>query len=142
MWNETKDDDDDGGFNDNGDDDDDDDDDDDGGNSGDDDGNFFDGVTANGDVSNIKHFIGETWWCFLKHGTLQVGEEITFALCTTKSEQSDCTALWETRGLCTLGLITFNGISTQFTEIHVGGAIVQTSWQCTLTQFTYINCTT
>ena len=64
------DDDDDGGFNDNGDgeiDDDngdnvDDDDDDDDGekNSGDCDGNRVDGVTANGDVSNIKYLIGET----------------------------------------------------------------------------------
>ena len=63
------DDDDDGGFNDNGDgeiDDDngdnvDDDDDDDGEkNSGDCDGNRVDGVTANGDVSNIKYLIGET----------------------------------------------------------------------------------
>ena len=30
-----------------------------------------------------------------------------------------------------LDLITFNGVSTQFTEIQVGGAMLQTSWQCT-----------
>ena len=65
--------------------------------------------------------------CFLKHKTLQVGEEITFTFCATISEQNDCTVLYETAVLSTLDLITFNGISTQFTEIHVGGAILQTS---------------
>ena len=49
-------------------------------------GNIVDSVTANGDVSNVKHLIGETRWCFLKHKTLQVGEEITFTFCTTTSE--------------------------------------------------------
>ena len=75
--NETKDADGDGGFNDNSDDDDGDDNDDDGdveiednddnddkdddgGDSIGDEGNFVDGVTANWDVSNIKHLIGET----------------------------------------------------------------------------------
>ena len=33
--------------------------------------------------------------------------------------------------LCTLDLITINGILTQFTEIHVDRAILQTSGQCT-----------
>ena len=55
--------------------------------------------------------IGETRWCFLKHKTLQVGDEITFTFCTTTSEQSDCTVLYETTVLWTLDLITFNGIS-------------------------------
>ena len=108
MLSKTEDDDDDGGFNDNGGDDDDNDDDDgdvdieddddnddDGGDSIDDEGNFVNGITANGDVSNIKHLIGETRLCFLKHKTLQVGEEITFTFCTT-SEQNDCTVLYET----------------------------------------------
>ena len=63
--------------NDNGDDDNNDDNDGGGGDSVDDEGNFVDGITANGDVSNIKHSIGETR-CFLKHKSLQVGEEITF----------------------------------------------------------------
>ena len=78
---------------------------------------FFYVVTANGDVSNIKPLIGETQWCFLRHKTLQVGEEITFTFCTTTSEQNDCTVLYETTVLWTLDLIIFNGISTQFTEI-------------------------
>ena len=30
-----------------------------------------------------------------------------------------------------LHLVTFNRISTQFTEIRVEGAIIKTSWQCT-----------
>ena len=122
MYNEPEDDDD-VGFNDNGDDDDDDDgdaeieddDDDDGGDSIDDEGNegnFVDGVTAYGDVSNIKHFIGETRWCFLKHKNLQAGEEITCTFCKTTSEQKDCTVLYETTVLWTLDLIRFNGIST------------------------------
>ena len=91
MYNETEVDDDNVGFNDNGDDDDDNDDDgdveikddddnDDGGDSGDDEGNFVDGVTANEDVSNIRHLIGQTR-CFLKRKTLKVGEEITFTFC-------------------------------------------------------------
>ena len=66
------------------------------GNSIDDESNFVDGVTANGDVSDTKHLIGETRCCFLKHKTLQVGEEITFTFCTTTSEQNDCTVLYET----------------------------------------------
>ena len=70
--------------------------------------------------------IGETWWFFLKHKTLQVGEERTFTFCTTTSVQNDCTALYETTVLLTLDLITFNRVLTQFTEIHVGGAILQT----------------
>ena len=37
-----------------------DDNDDDGGDSIDDEGNYIDVITANGDVSNVKHFIGET----------------------------------------------------------------------------------
>ena len=92
---------------------------------------FFYVVTANGDVSNIKPLIGETQWCFLRHKTLQVGEEITFTFCTTTSKQNDCTVLCETTVSWPLDLITFNGPSTQFTEIHVGEAILQTSWQCT-----------
>ena len=76
LKNETEgdDDEDDGGFNNNGDDDDKDDDggdveidydddngdNDDDGDSGDDDSNRIDGVTVNGDVSNIKHLLGET----------------------------------------------------------------------------------
>ena len=114
VTHELLDDDDDCGFNDNGDDDNNDDNDDDdgdaeteddddnddnyddGGDSIDDEGNFVDGVTANGDVSNIKHLIGEMRSCFLKHKTLQVGEEITFTFCTTTSEQNDCTVLYET----------------------------------------------
>ena len=56
-------------------DDDNDDNDDESGNSIDDESNFVDGVTANGDVSNTKHLIGETRCCFLKHKTLQVDEE-------------------------------------------------------------------
>ena len=112
MWNETEDDDDDCGFNDNGaddddddndddddddaenkDDDDNDDNDDDGSDCIDDEGNFVDGVTANGDVSNIKHLIGETRWYFLKHKTLQVGEEIAFTFCTTTSKQKNCSLI-------------------------------------------------
>ena len=98
MLSKTEDDDDDGVFNDNGGDDDNDDDDgdvenedddddndDDGGVNVDDEGNFVDDVTANECVSNIKHLIGETR-CFLKHKTLEVGEEITFTFCTTTSE--------------------------------------------------------
>ena len=135
MEKETEDDDDDdGGFNHNADDDNDDDgdveiedDDDDG---SDDEGNFVDGVTANGDVSNIKHLICETRWYFLKHKTLQVGEEITFTFCTATSERNNCTVLYEARVLWTLYLITFSRISTQLTEIHVGGATLQT-WQGT-----------
>ena len=135
MENETEDDDDDGGgFNHNGDDDNDDGDveieDDDNDDGSDDEGNFVDGVTANGDVSNIKHLICETRWCFLKHKTLQVGEEITFTFCTAPSERNDCTVLYEARVLWTLYLITFTRISTQLTEIHVGGATLQT-WQGT-----------
>ena len=136
MENETEDDDDDdGGFNHNGDDDNDDDgdvetEDDDHDDGSDDEGNFVDGVTANGDVSNIKHLICETRWYFLKHKTLQVGEEITFTFCTATSERNDCTVLYEARVLWTLYLITFSRISTQLTEIHVGGATLQT-WQGT-----------
>ena len=78
-----------------------------------------------------KNLIGEKWWCFLKHKTLQAGEEITFTFCTTTSKQSDCTVLYETSVLCTLHLITFNGGSTQFTEIQVDEVILQTSRQCT-----------
>ena len=70
--------------------------------------------------------IGETRWCFLKHKTLQIGEEITFTFCTTASEQNDY-VLYETTVLWTLDLIIFNGISTQFTEIQVGGLMLQTS---------------
>ena len=66
---------------------------------------------------------------FLRHKTLQAGEEIIFTFCTTL-EQKDCTVLYETTVFCTLDLITLNGISTQFTEIHVEGAILETSWQC------------
>ena len=47
----------------------DDDDNDDGGDGIDDEGNFVDGITANGDVSNVKHLIGETRSCFLKQKT-------------------------------------------------------------------------
>ena len=54
-------------------------------------GNIVDGVTANGDVSNVKHLIGETRWCFLKHKTLQVGEEITFTFLQQHQSQNDCT---------------------------------------------------
>ena len=50
----------------------DDDNDDDGGDSIDDEGNFVDGITANGDLSNVKHLIGETQWCFLKQKFLQI----------------------------------------------------------------------
>ena len=35
-----------------------------GGGGGDNDGNRVDGVTVNGDVSNIKHLIGETMMLF------------------------------------------------------------------------------
>ena len=73
---------------------------------------------------------------FSKHKTLQVGEEITLTFCTTTSGQKNCTVLYETTVLWTLGLITFNGISTQFTEIQVGGAMLQTSWQCTCSFYT------
>ena len=66
------------------------------------------GAAVNGDVSNIKHLIAS--------------KEITF---TTTSKQNDCTVLYETAVLCTLDLITFIGISTQVTEIHVDGAILQ-----------------
>ena len=71
---------------------------------------FFYVVTANGDVSNINPLIGETQWCFLRHKTLQVGEEITFTFCTTTSEQNDCTVLYETTVLWTLVLIAFDTI--------------------------------
>ena len=74
---------------------------------------------------------GETRWCFLKHKTLQIGEEITFTFCTTTSKQNNCAVLCETTVLWTLDLIIFNEISTQFTEIQVGGLTSQTSWQCT-----------
>ena len=73
---------------------------------------------------------------FSKHKTLQVGEEITLTLCTTTSEQDDCTVLYKTTVLWTLDLTTFNGIATQFTEIQVGGAMLQTSWQCTCSFYT------
>ena len=67
----------------------------------------------------------------MEHETLlQIGEEITFTFCTTTSEQKDCTVLFETTVLRKLDLITSNRVLTQFTEIHVGGAILQT-WQCT-----------
>ena len=93
MLNKTEDNDnDDAGFNDNGDDDNDDD-------GGDDEGNFVDGVTANGDASNIKHLIGGTRWCFLKHKTSQVSEEITFIVCTTTLEENNCIALYKTTAL-------------------------------------------
>ena len=46
-------------------------------------------------------------------------------------EQNICTVLYYTTVLCTLDLITFKGISTQFTQIHVDGAILQTSQHCT-----------
>ena len=75
--------------------------------------------------------IGETRWCFLKHKTLQIGEEITFTFCTTTSKQNNCAVLCETTVLWTLDLIIFSGISTQFTEIQVRGLMSQTSWQCT-----------
>ena len=54
---------------------------------------------------------------FLKQTTLQVGGEITFTFCTAISEQNDCTVLCETVILCTLDVITFNGILTQFTKL-------------------------
>ena len=60
---------------------------DDDGDSGDDEDNFVDGVTVNGDVSNIKHLTGETQY-FLKHKTIQVGEEIIFTFCIATSEQN------------------------------------------------------
>ena len=66
------------------DDDDNDDSDDDGGDNVADEGNFVDGVTANGDVFNIKRLIDETRY-FLKHKILQLGEEIKFTFCTTIS---------------------------------------------------------
>ena len=66
----------------------------------------------------------------MKHITLQVDEEIAFTFCIATSEQNDCAVLYETTVLSTLDLITFNGTSTQFTEIHVDRAILQTSWQC------------
>ena len=40
--------------------------------------------------------------------------------------------------LFTLDLITFNRISIQFNEIYVGGAILQTSQQCTRSLHTLI----
>ena len=40
--------------------------------------------------------------------------------------------------LFTLDLIPFNGISIQFNEIYVGGAILQTSQQCTRSLHTLI----
>ena len=123
IENETEgddDDDDDDRFNDN---DDDDDNSDDGGDVeingvGDSDGNDvnrIDGVTANGNVSNIQHLFGKTKWCILKQTTLETGEEITFTFWTT------------TKVSCILDLIDCKGISTQFTEIHVDKAILQTS---------------
>ena len=75
--------------------------------------------------------IGETWWCFLKHKTLQIDEEITFTFFTTTSEQNDCTVLHKMWVLWTLDLIIFNRILTQFTEIQVGRLMLQTSWQYT-----------
>ena len=102
--------------------------DDDDGNSGDDD------VTVNEDVSNIKHLIVEI--CFLKHKTEQADEEIKFTFCSATLEQNDCTVLYNTTVLCTLDLITFNRILTQFTDIHVGGAILKT-WQCTRSLHTW-----
>ena len=68
---------------------------------------------------------------FTKHKTLQVGEEITLTFCTTTSEQNDLTVSYETTVLWILDLITFNRILTQFNKIQVGGAMLQTSWQCT-----------
>ena len=62
---------------------------------------------------------------------MQVSEEITFTFCARTSKQNDCTVLCETTVSWPLDLITFNGPSTQFTEIHVGGAILQALWQCT-----------
>ena len=102
---ETEGDDDDGDeFNDNGDDGDNDDygeveiDDNDNGDNDDSSGgvdcNCVDGVTANGDVSNMKDLVGET--CFLKHTILQAGKEITFTFSTTTSEQNDGTVSYET----------------------------------------------
>ena len=82
----------------------------------------------------------ETKWCFLKQTTLQEGEETTFTFCTTALEQNDCTDLCKTTVLCTLGRITFNGFSTQFTEIPVDEAVTDIATR--YTQFTYINCTT
>ena len=49
----------------------------------------------NGDVATIKHLTGETQ-CFLKHKTIQVGEEIIFTFCIATSEQNACTVLYET----------------------------------------------
>ena len=66
----------------------------------------------------------------MKQRTSQVGEEIILTFFTTTSEQNGCTVLNETTVLCTLDLITFNGISTLLTAIHVDEAILQTSWQC------------
>ena len=53
------------------------------------------------------------------------GEEITFSFCAT-SKRNDCTVLHQTTVLYTLD-ITFNRIPTQFAEIHMDGAILQTS---------------
>ena len=79
----------------------------------------------------MKYSIDETSWCFLKQRVLQAGEETTLAFCKTASEQNDSTVLYETTVLCALDVITFNGKSTQFTEIHLDGAVLRTSWQCT-----------
>ena len=101
-------------------------------------GNIVDGVTANGDVSNIKHLIGETRWCFLKHKTLQVGEEITFTFCTTTSEQNDCSPIRNNSFMN----IRPNNIRQNFDTAHwdTSGRSNITNIMKMYMQFTYINC--
>ena len=96
----------------------------------DNDGSRVDGVTVNGDVSNITL---DRWniMMFLKQTVLQAVEEKTFVFCTETSEQNGRTVLYKTTVLWTLDVIKFKGTSTQFRGIHVGGALSQTSWQCT-----------
>ena len=79
-------------------------------------------------IMKIILLIGKTSWCILKHKTLQIGEEVT--LHSVQQHQNRPIAQFYTKQQF-YDLITFNGISTQFSKIHKGGAILQTSWQCT-----------
>ena len=67
---------------------------------------------------------------FLKQTTLQAVKK--YHLHSVQQHQNRMVAQFHTKQqLCTLDLITINGILTQFTEIHVDRAILQTSGQCT-----------
>ena len=76
----------------------------------------------------------------MKQATLQAGEEIASTLCTTTSEQNDCTVLYERTVLCALDVITFNGISTQINRNTCAQSCI-TNIMTVYTQFTYIDCT-